>query len=159
MGEIKIKINSRPERTREREKDEPIYDQHWPKHGDIKHAEPRAKEADGDSPSSGMPELELGQPPDEGTELLVLLSRERARPAGLELIVLFERRVEFRGQKGEEEVEKVDAERVADWVDSELDTEKRGWRIWRVDLPIYQPWDTRILAMKIRSRKAVLAHL
>lgn len=73
-----------------------------------------------------MPELELGQPPDEGTELLVLLSRERARPAGLELVVLFERRVEFRGEKGEEKVEKVDAERVADWVVTELGMEQRG---------------------------------
>lgn len=61
-----------------------------------------------------MPKLELGQPPDERTELLVLLGRERARPAGLEFVVLFERGVKFGGQEGEEEVEKVDAEGVAD---------------------------------------------
>lgn len=61
-----------------------------------------------------MPKLKLGQPPDERTELFVLLGRERARPAGLELVVLFERGVKFGGQEGEEEVEKVDAEGVAD---------------------------------------------
>lgn len=67
-----------------------------------------------------MPKLELGQPSDERTELLVLLGRERTRPAGLEFVVLFERGVKFGGQEGEEEVEKVDAEGVADWGVSEL---------------------------------------
>lgn len=61
-----------------------------------------------------MPELELRQPPDKRTEFLVLLRREGAWPTGLELVVLLERGVEFGGQEGEEEVEKVDTKGVAD---------------------------------------------
>lgn len=66
-----------------------------------------------------MPELELGQPSDKRTELLVLLCGKGARPAGLEFVVLFERGIKFGGQEGEKEVEKVDAEGVANWVVSE----------------------------------------
>lgn len=62
-----------------------------------------------------MPELELGQPADEGPELLVLLGRERADRAVLHLVVDgLVGRVELGLQEGEEEVEQVDAERVCD---------------------------------------------
>ena len=60
-----------------------------------------------------MPELELGQPPDEWSELLILLRGQRAASVAVfEPLVLRERGVEFRLQEGEEEVQEVDSEGV-----------------------------------------------
>lgn len=63
-----------------------------------------------------MPELELGETADEGTELLILLGREAGGSSVtvLETLVLGERRVELGSQESEEEVQEVNAECVGD---------------------------------------------
>jgi hypothetical protein len=63
-----------------------------------------------------MPELELRQAANEGAELVVL-ARGQGRRAAVQAVVSVRRsnrRVEFRRQEGEEQVQKVDAEGVGD---------------------------------------------
>jgi hypothetical protein len=59
--------------TRQRKQHNPVEDEHGPEDGHVKHAEPRARKANGQRARRRVPELELGQAPDEGAELLVLL--------------------------------------------------------------------------------------
>ena len=81
-----------------------------------------------------MPELEFGQPSDEGTKLLVLLGGERAplavgaAAAVLQALVLRQGRVELGLQEGEEEVQQVDAQAVGDDVPAlgEEDAQEEG---------------------------------
>ncbi len=97
--------------TRQSEEDQPVDEQYGPEDGHVAEREPGAEEGDGDGTRRGIPELELGQAADERPELLVLLGRQRAGRPVLHLIVhQFVRRVELGLQKGEEEVEEVDAE-------------------------------------------------
>ena len=99
--------------TRQREQNNPIHHQNRPEHGNIKHAEPGAQEADRDGACRGVPEFELREPPHERPELLRLFCGEaRAVFHGL---VLLKGGVELRGEKREEEVEEVDPEGVGDW--------------------------------------------
>lgn len=65
-----------------------------------------------------MPEFELRQAADEGTELVVLLGGQGRRGGGvtvLETVILAHGRVEFRREESEEEVEEVDPQGVCDW--------------------------------------------
>jgi hypothetical protein len=103
-----IQSRSRSSLTRQHEQDKPIHDQHGPKDRQIKHLKPTTHETQRDRPRCGMPELELGQSPNEGTKLLILL-RGQTRLSILQSLVLIQRRIEFRLQKGEEEIEQVDA--------------------------------------------------
>lgn len=60
-----------------------------------------------------MPELELGETADEGTELVVLLGGETGGViAVFQTFVLRKGRVELGLQEKEEEVQEVDSERV-----------------------------------------------
>jgi len=97
------------------EQDEPVDDENGPEHRDIEEGEEAADQGDGDGASSRVPELEFGESPDEGAELLVLLGREGADRAVLHIVV--ERivgRVELWREKGEEEIQQVDTESVCD---------------------------------------------
>lgn len=60
-----------------------------------------------------MPKLELWQPPNERPKFFVVFLRQ-GRLAVLQAVALGKGRIKFRLQKGEEEVEQVDAEGVAD---------------------------------------------
>lgn len=62
-----------------------------------------------------MPELELGQPANKRTELLILFRRERGFTI-FETFILSEGGVEFWLEEGQEEVEEVDAETVGNYV-------------------------------------------
>lgn len=94
--------------TCQREQNQPVNHQDRPENRHIEHAEPSAHEADGDGARARVPELELRQAPDEGSELLVLSRRQSACGAVFHALVLFDGGVEFRLQEGEEEVEEVD---------------------------------------------------
>ena len=58
-----------------------------------------------------MPEFKLGQPPDERSELLRLLGRERGLVCGtvFEPLIMGKGRVNFWLQEGEEDVQEVDS--------------------------------------------------
>ena len=86
------------EHTRQTKQNNKIHHQHGPKHGHIKDLEPRRQKAQDYRPRTRMPELELGQAPDEGAELLVLLRGQRGGRVGavFQTFVLRERGVEFR---------------------------------------------------------------
>ena len=99
--------------TRQAEQYQPINHQDGPKHRHVKDTEPSAHEPYGDGPRARVPELELGQAPDKGPELLILSRRESAHGAVFHALVLFDGRVEFRLEEGEEEVEEVDCQGVA----------------------------------------------
>lgn len=62
-------------RTGQSKENQPINDQDGPKDGHVKDLEPRADETDDERSRGRIPELELGQAPDEGSKLLVLLRR------------------------------------------------------------------------------------
>lgn len=53
-----------------------VHDQNRPEHGNVEHIEERANDGDQRAPHDGVPELEFGQAPDEGTELLVGARRQ-----------------------------------------------------------------------------------
>lgn len=74
-------------RTRQGKQDEPINDQNGPEHRNVEDGEPGARKADGNRPRGRVPELELGQPSDERSELLVLLGRQSASLAVFHLVV------------------------------------------------------------------------
>lgn len=92
---------------------DPINHQNRPEHRNIKDFKPSAKEANGNSPGSTMPELEFRQTADERTELIVLIRWESCRSTFFE-IVGFESGVEFGLEESEEEVEEIDANGVCD---------------------------------------------
>lgn len=103
------------ELTRQDEEDDPVDHQDGPKDRDIENGEPRADEADGDGPGSGVPELELGKATDEGAELVVLLGGKAGGGVTvLKAFVLGEGGVEFGLKEEQEEVQEVDAEGVCD---------------------------------------------
>lgn len=100
------------------EEDHPVHDEDGPKDRDVEDLEPCAEKGYGDGASGPVPELELGQSTDKGSELLVALGREGAHAV---LHVRFEvivGGVELGLEEGEEEVEQVDAERVGNDVPS-----------------------------------------
>lgn len=104
---------------RQDEEDDPVDHQDGPKDRDIENGEPRADEADGDGPGSGVPELELGEATDEGAELVVLLGGKAGGGVTvLKAFVLGEGGVEFGLKEEQEEVQEVDAEGVCDNVPS-----------------------------------------
>ena len=82
--------------TRQTKQYQPINHQDRPKDRHIKHAEPRAQEADGYRPRPGVPELEFRQASDKGPELLVFSRRQAACGAVFHAFILFDRGVEFR---------------------------------------------------------------
>jgi hypothetical protein len=65
-----------------------------------------------------VPELELWETTDEGSELFVFLGGETggACVTVLEAFVLGEGGIEFGGQEGEEEVQEIDSESIGDCV-------------------------------------------
>ena len=81
-----------------------IHHQHGPEHGHIEDLAPAAAEGDRDRPRGRVPELELGEPPDEGAEFLLGFRGEGGLAPVFERFVLREGGVEFRLQEGEEEV-------------------------------------------------------
>jgi hypothetical protein len=106
--------------TCQTEQNQPINHQDGPKHRQIEHVKPTRHKAPKNHPRGTMPELELGQPPDKRPELLILLGGQGA-PAGLSVraavlqpLILRQRRIEFRLQEGEKEVQQVDAQAVGD---------------------------------------------
>ena len=64
--------------TGQTEQDNEIHHQHGPKHRHIEDFKPRRSEPQQNRPRTAMPELELGQPAYEGSELLVLFRRQGA---------------------------------------------------------------------------------
>ena len=90
--------------TGQSKQNQPVHDQHGPKHGQIENLPPAAEEANGNSLCGRVPELEFGEAADKGAELLVFFCGQAAGVAVFHAFVLFERGVEFRGQEGEEEV-------------------------------------------------------
>jgi hypothetical protein len=92
--------------TSQNKQNNPVHDQDGPEDGDIKDGEPAAQEANGDGAGGGVPELELGEPADEGTELVVLLCGEAGGSgvAVFETLVLCEGGVELGLEEEEEEV-------------------------------------------------------
>jgi hypothetical protein len=101
-------------RTRQAKQNQPVHHQHRPEHRQVEDLEPAAEEANRNRLSRRVPELELGQPAHKRPELLVLFRRESACISVFHALILLERRVKFRRQKREEEVQQVDAERVCD---------------------------------------------
>jgi hypothetical protein len=59
-----------------------------------------------------VPELEFGQSSDEGTELVIILGGKGVCVAIFQPLVLGERRVELWLKESEEEVEKINAQRI-----------------------------------------------
>lgn len=100
------------------EQNDPVDHQDGPEDGDIEHGEPAAHEADGDGAGGGMPELELRQTSNEGTELFVTLGGETwgTGVAVFQAFILGQGGVEFGGEEGEEEVEEVDSEGVGHYL-------------------------------------------
>ena len=82
-----MKVHISP--TRESEQNEPINDKHGPEYWQVEYLEPAAEEADGYSPSSGIPELEFWKSPDKRPELFVLLRRQLTRRTILHSFILF----------------------------------------------------------------------
>lgn len=99
--------------TGQDKEDNPVHDQNGPEDGDIEEGEPRAQESDGDGPGSRVPELELRQAANEGPELLILLRGKAGRGVAIfEALVMREGGIELGLEEQEEQVEKIDAERV-----------------------------------------------
>jgi hypothetical protein len=119
--------------TRQTEQYQPINHQDRPKHRQIENLKPARHKAADDHPGGAVPELELGQPADEGAKLLVLLGGEGAalavaRAAVLQALVLRQGRVKLGLQEGEEEIQQVDAQAVGDDVPAlrEEDAQEEG---------------------------------
>lgn len=96
---------------------QPVYHQHGPKHGQIEDLTPTACKAQSHRSCRRVPEFELGKSAHEGLELLIVLrgqGRLSGRYAIFHICVGVEGGVEFGGNEGEEEVQKVDTESVGD---------------------------------------------
>lgn len=99
--------------------DNPVEDEYWPEDGDVEDLEPGADEANGNSASGPVPELELGKTADEGLELFVSLGRQGADGSILHVILeVIVGGVELGLEEGEEEVQQVDAESIRDDIPS-----------------------------------------
>lgn len=90
--------------TRKAKQNQPVHHQHRPEYGQVENLEPAAEEADCDRLCRRVPELKLWQPAYERPELLVLLRGEATSGAVFHAFILLKRGVEFRGEKGEEEI-------------------------------------------------------
>lgn len=92
--------------------------QNRPEYWHVEDTEPCAHESDRNGARAAVPELELRQAADEGTELFIALRGQRRLRVGVavfQVIRIGQGWVEFRLQEGEEEIQKVDAQRVADY--------------------------------------------
>lgn len=108
--------------TGQREKNDPIHHQDRPEDRDVEHLKPSTQEANGHRPRSAVPEFEFRQAADEGAEFLVP-RRWEGGALGVtvfEAFVLGEGGVEFGLEEGEEEVQEVYAEGVADCRERDL---------------------------------------
>ena len=102
------------QRTGQHKENNPVDNKDGPEDGNVENGEPAAYEADGDGTGSRVPELELRQAADERPELFVLLCGEAGACISVfQALILGEGGVEFGCQKGEEEVQEVDAESVS----------------------------------------------
>ena len=90
--------------TRQTKQDQPVHNQHRPENWQIKNLKPAAEEANSNRPGGGVPELELRQPPDKRPELLIFFCGKPRGISVLHALILFQRGVEFRGEKSEEEI-------------------------------------------------------
>lgn len=95
--------------TRQAKKNQPVHQQDGPENREVEDLKPAAEKANGNRAGRRVPELELWQPADKRPELLIFFCRQPAGVAVLHAFILFQRGVEFGGEEGEEEVEKVDA--------------------------------------------------
>lgn len=90
--------------TRKAKQNQPVHDQDRPENGQVENLEPAAEEANGDGLCGRIPELELGEPANEGAEFLILFCRQAGGVAVFHSLILFKRRVEFGREEGEEQV-------------------------------------------------------
>lgn len=89
--------------TRQHKQNDEVNNQHRPEHGNVEDGQPGTDETNGNGTGGRVPELELRQAADEGSELLVLLGGEAGGALTiLETLVLSEGRIEFGGQEGKE---------------------------------------------------------
>lgn len=108
-------IASQERRTRQYEENHPVHDQDRPENWNVEYLKPAAEEGNGDGPGGRVPELELRQSPDEGSELLVLLGRKRADRAVFHIVIQsLVNRVELGLQEGEEKIEQVNPQGISD---------------------------------------------
>jgi len=91
-----------------------VHDEDWPEDGDVEGVDESATEGDEGGLGGGVPELELGQPPDERPELVVLLGGQ-GHPLllfRLGRLVLSHRRVDLGRQEGQQKVQVVNGQSV-----------------------------------------------
>lgn len=93
--------------TCQTEQNHPVNHQHRPKDGQIENLKPTRQKTAHDHPRRTMPKLKLGQSPDKGPELLILLGGQGAptlpvRAAVFESFVLRQRRIELGLQECQE---------------------------------------------------------
>lgn len=106
---------SRCERlTCQGEKNQPVHNQNRPEDGQVEDLKPTADEADGDSSGCRMPELELRQPSDKRSELIILLRGQSGPFTILEAFILRQTRIELWLEKSEEQIQQVDPQAVSD---------------------------------------------
>ena len=98
---------------RDTEQGNEVHDEDWPEHWYVEQLEKRAEEGDGGGLGGGVPELELGQPPDERPKLLILRGWQR-RSLLLLPLVLSHGRVNLGREEGKQEVEVIDGQGVGD---------------------------------------------
>lgn len=102
--------------TCQTEEDNEVNHKYWPKHRHIEHAPPSAEERNRNGPCAAVPKFEFWQSSYERAELFVLF-RGQCGLRGISVFkafVLREGWIEFGLEKSEEEVQEVDAQRVAD---------------------------------------------
>ncbi|PBP24162.1 enoyl-CoA hydratase [Diplocarpon rosae] len=95
-------------RTGQSEQNKPVDHQNWPEHRDVEDREPGTEEPNCNSPRGRVPELELRETANKGSEFFVLLCWKAAGRAIFHVIVChFVRGIEFRLEKGEKEVKEI----------------------------------------------------
>lgn len=102
----------------EGEQKNPINNKDGPKNGNISCLNPGCDKCNENGSGGTVPEFKFRQSPDKGSKLLILLCGQSTRTSRLKLVILFKRRVKFRCEEGEEQVQKINAERVADNIPS-----------------------------------------
>jgi len=97
------------------EEDEEVHDEDGPEDGHVEDGEEGADHGDEYSLRAAVPELELGEAADEGPELL-RVGRRQLRSVLVVRIISVYRWINFRRQKGNEQIQMINSKSIRDYV-------------------------------------------
>jgi hypothetical protein len=94
---------------------QPVHNQDGPENGHVEDGKPGAEKRNANGSGCPVPELEFRKTSDEGLEFLVSVGWEGADRTIFHFVIQgVVRRIEFRLEEGQEQVEKIDSQGIGD---------------------------------------------